>query len=104
MPKATLNPEQWRRIEELYYAALDHRPESRETFLFGACNGDESLRREVESLLATDGEGAIVDHAALELAAELLDDGAPLPAGTRLGPYCLEKLPGTGGGGGGCQW
>src|SRR5215813_4655896 len=97
MPRTTLKPEQWQRVEELYHAALDHRPESWESFLVTACNGDMALRQEVESLLAADGTAAIVDQPALEIAAELLDDGAPLPVGKQLGPYRIERLLGTGG-------
>jgi serine/threonine protein kinase len=44
--------ERWRRIEEIYQAALD-RPEAlRPAYLDGACGEDSELRNEVESLLA----------------------------------------------------
>jgi serine/threonine protein kinase len=33
----------------------------------------------------------------MDIAAELLDDGAPLAPGTQLGPYRIEKLIGAGG-------
>ncbi len=49
-----MKPERWREIERLYDAALG-RPESeRRAFLEETCGGDESLRRQVESLLAGD--------------------------------------------------
>jgi Tol biopolymer transport system component/predicted Ser/Thr protein kinase len=51
----------------------------------------------VESLLAADGADALVDQPAMDIAAELLDDGAPLAPGTELGPYRIENLIGTGG-------
>jgi hypothetical protein len=44
--------ERWRRIEELYHSALELDGSQREAFLEQACGGDESLWREVESLLA----------------------------------------------------
>jgi serine/threonine protein kinase len=97
MPKIAFNQEQWRRVEEVYHEALEHRPESRAAFVIAACGGDSSLRREVESLLATDGAKALVDQPAMDIAAELLDDGAPLTPGTELGPYRIENLIGTGG-------
>jgi serine/threonine protein kinase len=97
MEKTRLSQEEWRRVEEVYHEALEHRPESRAAFVTAACGGDSSLRREVESLLAADGGDALVDQPAMDLAAELLDDGAPLAPGTELGPYRIENLIGAGG-------
>jgi hypothetical protein len=54
------------------------------------------LRREVESLLAADGAPALVDQPAMDIAAQLLDDGAPLAPGAQLGPYSIEGLIGAG--------
>jgi hypothetical protein len=93
----TVSQENWKRVEEVYHEALEHRPESRAAFVIAACGGDSSLRREVESLLAADGADALVDQPAMDIAAELLDDGAPLAPGTELGPYRIEKLIGAGG-------
>jgi eukaryotic-like serine/threonine-protein kinase len=47
-----MNPERWHEIERLYHAARERRPEDREAFLLEACAGNESVRKEVESLLA----------------------------------------------------
>ena len=38
-------------ISDLYHGALARAPEERGAFLTEACNGDEALRQEVESLL-----------------------------------------------------
>ena len=97
MAQTRLNQEEWKRVEEVYHEALEHRPESRAAFVTAACGSDSSLRREVESLLAADGADALVDQPAMDIAAELLDDGAPLAPGTELGPYRIEKLIGAGG-------
>jgi predicted Ser/Thr protein kinase len=97
MAKTRPSQEEWKRVEEVYHEALEHRPESRAAFVIAACGGDSSLRREVESLLAADGANALVDQPAMDIAAELLDDGAPLAPGTELGPYRIEKLIGAGG-------
>jgi hypothetical protein len=51
-----MNSESWRRIEEMYHAALGRELEQRASFLAEACGGDEELRREVAALLATDRE------------------------------------------------
>src|SRR3974390_172651 len=97
MEKTRLNQEEWRRVEEVYHEALEHRPESRAAFVPAACGAASPLRREVESLLAADGAEALVDQPAMDIAAELLDDGAPLAPGAELGPYRIENLIGTGG-------
>ena len=47
-----MTPERLRQIEELYHSAREREPGERGTFLAEACQGDEELRREVESLLS----------------------------------------------------
>src|SRR3974390_2239209 len=95
MAKTRLSHEEWRRVEEVYHEALEHRSESRVAFVTAACGSDSSLRREVESLLAADKADALVDQPAMDIAAELLDDGIPLAPGTGLGPYRIERLLGA---------
>ncbi len=50
-----MKPERWQKVEQIYHAALEREPDQRATFLNEACGGDESLLREVESLLAQEG-------------------------------------------------
>jgi hypothetical protein len=40
-----MKPERWRKLEELFHAALEHEPSTRAAFLDAACAGDESLRK-----------------------------------------------------------
>jgi serine/threonine protein kinase len=47
-----MTAERWRRVEEIYHAALDRAEAVRSAFLDGACGQDSELRRDVESLLA----------------------------------------------------
>jgi eukaryotic-like serine/threonine-protein kinase len=79
----------WRQIESLYHAARQRTPEARAAFLAGACDNDEELRREVESLLAqpVSAEG-VLDGPALAVAAQTRSDpvGSSL-VGRRLGVY-----------------
>ena len=49
-----MNPERWRQIDQLLEAALEREPDERAAFLAAACEGDKSLRLEVESLLRSD--------------------------------------------------
>jgi predicted Ser/Thr protein kinase len=92
-----MNQERWQQVETLYHEALEQESSGRGAFLTQACNGDEELRREIETLLATEGEEVLVDREAIDIAAALLEDGAPLAAGTLLGPYRIEGTLGEGG-------
>jgi len=67
-----MTPERWKQIEKLYHAALELEPARRAAFLAQACAGDESLHKEVESLLAYDGQAeSFIEGAALADAAKL---------------------------------
>ncbi len=46
--------ERWHEIENLYHSACERKPEERRSYLERACGGDETLLREVESLLANE--------------------------------------------------
>jgi Tol biopolymer transport system component/tRNA A-37 threonylcarbamoyl transferase component Bud32 len=68
-----MNPERWQIIERLYHEARERQASERSQFLAEACAGDESLRREVESLLAQgEGTGSFLGKPALEVAAQKL--------------------------------
>ena len=53
-----MTPERWRRIDDLFDAALQLAPAEREPWLREACGGDEDLRAEVDRLLAGDERAA----------------------------------------------
>src|SRR4051794_30179748 len=87
----------WQRVEEIYHAALEHDIDTRIAFIQRECQGDTELEREVETLLATEGKGGVLDHPAIEFAPELLAEEAPLRRGTELGPFRIEGSVGSGG-------
>ena len=68
-----MEPERWRRVEELYHASLKVATSQRPAFLQDACGEDEELRREVESLLVHEksAEG-FIEAPAFEVAARLM--------------------------------
>ncbi len=69
-----MNPERWKQVDELFSAALEMDSDKRTAFLNEACVGDEELRKEVESLLASDEkEHNRIEKYSMQLAAELLD-------------------------------
>ncbi len=47
-----MDAERWKKIERIFHAALQAEQGQRSALLENSCAGDESLRREVESLLA----------------------------------------------------
>ena len=83
------------RITSLYHAALERAPGDRAAFLRGACDGDEALRLEVESLL----QHATASAAFLETPADaaLLPDSSTAMVGRVFGPYQITSLLGAGG-------
>jgi eukaryotic-like serine/threonine-protein kinase len=94
-----MRAERWQQIEDLYHAALERSPAERSAFIAEACDGDEELRREVESLLAShDGASQFIEEPAAEAAARLIaDDQAQSRVGQEIGHYELVELIGEGG-------
>lgn len=91
----------WQQIENLFHEALSIKIEERPAYLAGVCNGDESLRVEVESLLcAFEKEGSFIDQPALSLGWKVLsDETTGALEGKTIGPYKIARLLGHGGGG-----
>jgi eukaryotic-like serine/threonine-protein kinase len=97
-----MNRDRWARIDALYRAAQEREPAERPAFLRDACAGDESLLREVESLLAEQPEaGGILEAPAAAPDAKRQAGGGPgfgvIAPGTRLGPYEIVAPLGAGG-------
>lgn len=94
-----MTPERWRRVEELYHAALKCSERDRSAFLASACAGDDTLRRDVESLLAEQAPVAgFLEGPPAAVAAHIVGDiGSLVFAGQRLGVYQVQARIGTGG-------
>src|SRR5262249_59770722 len=93
------NAERWRQIEKLYYGARKCEASRRAAFLDQFCAGDEELRREVESLLASDAQaGAFLATPALKVAAdEIAAEQDQSLLGRHVGHYRILSLLGYGG-------
>ena len=61
-----MTPERWKRIDQLYDEALNHKTDERLAFLGEACGDNEDLRREVESLLKAHERGVLEKKRRLE--------------------------------------
>ncbi len=109
-----MSPERWRRIESLYYAALERDPATRAGFVSESSDGDEELRREVESLLAQDGVSLpeleispllqcgnemlmIAQRDGIDLLAALSESRPVFRKGDLVGRYEIVDALGTGG-------
>src|SRR5262245_61056329 len=98
-----MTSERWRRIERLYEAALQRPPDERGRFLDAACEGDATLRADVERLLtADDRAGDFLNAPAWEGAASALatktSAGRAMPlVGAHIGPYDVLAPLGVGG-------
>lgn len=92
-----MDAERWRRVNDLFHAALERDPGGRDDFLAAACAGDEALRAEVASLLRLRSGPGVVDRPAVEADPGLLAAAGDPLIGRRLGPYEVAALLGRGG-------
>ena len=68
-----MEPERWRKIEELFHAALEREEPRRAAYLVQACAGDDDLREIIERLLARHHEaGDFLESPALQVLAQEL--------------------------------
>src|SRR2546423_6200259 len=86
-------------IEEIFYAALDQEPDGVARFLETAGEGDELLRRKIETLHASRQRvGNFIETSALGIATRLIENGqADLRVGQTFGHYKISKRIGSGG-------
>ncbi|MDT5123658.1 MAG: eukaryotic-like serine/threonine-protein kinase [Acidobacteriota bacterium] len=94
-----MTAQHWQQIKELFHSAIELEPGARAAFLDAACAQDDSLRREVESLIAAhEKDGSFIDAPAYEVAAELLaDDETNSLVGQQINHYKILAELGTGG-------
>src|SRR6266436_2115161 len=94
-----MTSERWQHIDRLFHSALERPREERARLLAEACAGDDSLRSEVEALIAAhERSGEFLDAPAYEVAtARLRNDLAMLAVGDTLGHYKILGTLGLGG-------
>src|SRR5262245_31275489 len=94
-----MTSERWQQVNDLFQLAADRAPEERTTFLQTACQGDEGLRREVESLIASyERAENFIESPAFEVVPELLThERTSAIIGESIAHYQIESLIGVGG-------
>ena len=94
-----MTPERWQQVKEIFNSVIAHRPEERSSFISQACLGDEELRSEVESLVAShEQSGSFIDQPAFEAAASLLaGERAELAPGYTIASYEVRSFISRGG-------
>jgi Tol biopolymer transport system component/serine/threonine protein kinase len=94
-----MTPERWQQIERLYHLAAAQKTSQRSTFLDEACRGDETMRQEIESLLAHEEPGSKFMQAPgmVVLAQAMAQQRAGSMIGQQLGAYRILSLLGAGG-------
>jgi serine/threonine protein kinase/TolB-like protein/Tfp pilus assembly protein PilF len=90
---------EWQQLDNLFHSALEREPAERAAFLDEACGGDESLRQQVEVLLAAHEEaGSFIERPAFEVEAESVAfDQDESAVGQTIGYYKIISTLGVGG-------
>jgi serine/threonine-protein kinase len=94
-----MDQSRWKKVEELFHAALEREPGDRDAFLNEACNGDSELRREIESLVAAaEPKFEFLDRPAMEVEAKAISrEHNGTLSGRRFAHYVIGSLLGVGG-------
>src|SRR6202022_3926930 len=85
----------WQQIEALFHAAMAMAESERSVYLQQGCAGDDSLRREVESLIkAFESSNGFIDQPVFDLGIKVMCGSQENSLiGTDIGTYkILEKL------------
>lgn len=93
-----MNSDRWNKTEDLYYAALELDAGDRESFIEQQSQGDESLKREVLSLLASaDRQDSFMEEPAAPMALNILRSERTDLVGKTIARYRIIGVLGHGG-------
>ncbi|MEO5623438.1 MAG: serine/threonine-protein kinase [Dokdonella sp.] len=97
-----MDTDRWRRLSEIFDAVVEAPASNRPALLDRLCRDDDTLRREVDALLAADALGEAFDAQAFELRAStattwVREHDAAAPVGTLIGCWRVVRELGRGG-------
>jgi serine/threonine protein kinase/dipeptidyl aminopeptidase/acylaminoacyl peptidase len=93
-----MKPERWDEVDQILQSVLERAPAEREAYLAEACSGDEDLRREVMTLMAShESAESFMAAPALQSRGDIFEDEPKLNQGDVVGPYRITKPIGRGG-------
>lgn len=92
-----MTPERYKKVKTIFERALDLPSSHRTSYVESVCDGDDEMRRAVETMLKSDTEGdSFLDSSPVDSVCKLFDDKEP-PAPTRVGQYEIIREIGRGG-------
>lgn len=94
-----MNSDNFKKVEEIYHAALEIEADKRESFLNDSCGEDSELRREVESLLSFNNTSDEILNSPPEVLAAEMFAGEEKEdiVGKKIKHYEIKKILGKGG-------
>ena len=90
-----MNAEEYQKLKEIFQSAVEVTGDERERFLDESCNGDTSMRREVERLLRSH-DSDFLEATPVGTFAETISESSSR-SGQRIGHYNVQKKIGSGG-------
>src|SRR5215470_18248195 len=88
-----MTPERWREVTEIYGAVVSRAPDQRAAAVAELCGTDETLRREIESLLESQHGASLLDRPAPNRGSVM----QMLSVGSQIGVFRIDALLGVGG-------
>src|SRR5687768_10656214 len=93
-----MDPKRWQKIEALYHSALGVEASKRAAWLHEACEQDESIKLEVQSLLeSAQTTDSFMEEPVFGLGMTVLTRERDELAGTKIGRYEVVEILGHGG-------
>jgi len=93
-----MTPERWQQVKQIFNSAIQYPPQERDSFLSDVCLGDDVLRSEVESLIAShEQSGEFIDQPAYQAATWLTNEKSELSVGQKIGTFEVLSFISRGG-------
>src|SRR5215204_2612779 len=93
-----MTPERWQQVKQIFSSAIQYPLQERNSYLFDVCVGDDALRSEVESLIAShERSGEFIDEPAYQAATWLTKEKSELKVGQKIGTFEVLSFISRGG-------